>query len=250
MLILAGIIILYYIAPTKGLINIIRSPIVLVGAVSSNMGSLVQTWWFGISHGSELVEKSKDQEKRIAQLQFYLSQTLFSQNSVEESSLGDFIPLEKIQAQVLAQSNVAGNKVLIINKGTEHGIYPGSAAATSQGVFIGKIISADASIASILPTTSPSSAIAATISGDLEFQAVVKGNGGLGLIMELIPQDAELTAGDIVTTSILEENTPRGLLIGTISSVNYTQGQLFQTAVLTPFLSLQNIQDIEIFLIK
>jgi rod shape-determining protein MreC len=53
--------------------------------------------------------------------------------------------------------------------------------------------------------------------------------------LDLVPLDAEISAGQTLVTSGLEGVFPPGLLVGTITSAKRSDVQPFQTAEVTPF---------------
>jgi rod shape-determining protein MreC len=50
--------------------------------------------------------------------------------------------------------------------------------------------------------------------------------------MDKIPQDQAMTPGDTIITSGLGGDIPKGLIVGTVQSVNRSDNEVFQTAQL------------------
>jgi rod shape-determining protein MreC len=70
----------------------------------------------------------------------------------------------------------------------------------------------------------------------------VRGEYGLGIILDLVSQADVLNEGDDVITSGLGGNYPRGLLIGRIQEFGFTADKLFQQAVIMPKVKYSELQ--------
>lgn len=164
--------------------------------------------------------------------------------------LSNAFSLPIVSGQVVAFTTITGIDTLIINRGSDHAIARDMAAISPEGVFIGKVYSVTPHTASIRLVTDRSSGVAVMAGDDYESQAILKGVAGESLFLDLIPQSANLKRGDIVSTSLIETNTPPGLPIGVITSVHYTEGALFQTADVQPLAPLYQLRHIGIILVK
>jgi rod shape-determining protein MreC len=69
---------------------------------------------------------------------------------------------------------------------------------------------------------------------ETEAKGVIRGEYGLGLILDLVSQTDIINGGDTVATSGLSGDFPRGLLIGKIQETKSTPDKLFQQAVVLP----------------
>jgi rod shape-determining protein MreC len=140
------------------------------------------------------------------------------------------------------------DQILVINKGTDQGLRENLAVTVGQGIVIGKIISALPQRSEVRLLTSPNSELAVTLNQEVGTNGVVKGKAGNGLAMEFIPQNLKINDGDLVVTSGLEENIPRGLLVGKINGVESLVGRVFQKADVLPPFNYQNLQFLTIIL--
>ena len=68
------------------------------------------------------------------------------------------------------------------------------------------------------------------------------------MLLDLIPQDQEINIGDLVITSGLENNIPRGLLIGEVVEVISQVGQIFKQAKIIPPFNYQNLQTLTLII--
>jgi rod shape-determining protein MreC len=136
-------------------------------------------------------------------------------------------------ALVIGQDSYGLSNWIIIDKGSSNGIKSGMPVIVSDGIMIGKIeeVYPKSSKASLL--TNSQSIINAVVSGT-ETKGVVRGEYGLGIILDLVLQTEVLKIGDEVITSGIGGNAPRGLLIGKIQETRPSEDRLFQQAVIYP----------------
>jgi len=70
--------------------------------------------------------------------------------------------------------------------------------------------------------------------------------GGLGntLIMKYLPRDSDIEVSDIVITSGLTENYPKGILIGTVTEVGEEFSGLSDYAVVRPAMNSSSLEEV------
>ncbi|MBU2416305.1 rod shape-determining protein MreC, partial [Patescibacteria group bacterium] len=64
---------------------------------------------------------------------------------------------------------------------------------------------------------------------------------GLTIKMDFIPQNKRINNEDIVITSGLEKNIPKGLVIGKITRINKNNNEVWQNAIIEPLADLDNL---------
>jgi rod shape-determining protein MreC len=83
---------------------------------------------------------------------------------------------------------------------------------------------------------------------ETEAKGVVRGEYGLGTVLDMVSQTDILNVGDTVVTSGLGGDLPKGLLVGNIQEIRTTPDKLFQQADL---MSRVKYSDLDvIFIIK
>jgi rod shape-determining protein MreC len=138
-------------------------------------------------------------------------------------------------------NNSSEEKSIIINKGTKDGIENGLVLLDSEGVVIGKIIEARGSISRACLVVDKKCKFAAAIQNEDRTSGVVEGELGLTIKMDLIPQTENLEKGDIIVTSGLENNIPRGLVIGRVTELIKENNSLWQKAIIEPLVNFNNL---------
>jgi cell shape-determining protein MreC len=66
--------------------------------------------------------------------------------------------------------------------------------------------------------------------------------------MDLIPQDQQVSQDQLVATSGLDQFIPPDLLIGKITAISKTAGELFQQASVEPLLSYNTIDIVSVII--
>lgn len=145
-----------------------------------------------------------------------------------------------IAADVISRDGAVPEAALTINRGANHGVSVGDAVVAPEGVLVGMIIETTSNTSKLeLITSSRISVNAVTSTGRIT--GVVKGEHGLGLLLDLIPQGESIAIGESVLTSDQSDLFPSRLLIGKIGEVRAAPSELFQRASLVPAVNLRNL---------
>jgi len=169
----------------------------------------------------------------------------------ENEKLRQFLKffLDREQKHILANvisgggfiSKVENEKILIIDKGEEDGLEVGLVVINSQGIIVGKIVEVSKHTAKVSLTTNSDCKLAATVQNNDKTSGVTEGELGLTIKMGLVPQTENLEVVDIVVTSGLERNISRGLVIGTIKSIDQSSNEVWQSATIEPLANLDDL---------
>lgn len=134
-----------------------------------------------------------------------------------------------------------------IDKGSFSGIQNGMPVIVSDGILVGRVEETFGNSSRVNLLTSPSSSVSVI---DLESGAkgVIRGEFGLGVIMDMVSQTDVLNLGDSIVTSGLSGDIPKGLLVGKVQSFASTGDKLFQKAIISPRVKYSNLD--AVFVIK
>jgi len=141
---------------------------------------------------------------------------------------------ELIPAEVIGADPDATVRALVIDRGSESGIFRGDAVIVGDGTLVGKIERVSDGRSTVLLTTDPRSALAVMVSDHPESNGVAEGENGLIVSMTLIPQHAPIAPDDTIVTTGRETGIPRGLMLGTVESVNSVASDPFISATVAP----------------
>jgi len=184
-----------------------------------------------------LIEKSAliDQNKAYQEINPQLN---FLENR-EINSLG---------AQVVGLNTTGDSKIYLLNKGSNDGIQTGYPVIVGEGLLIGKIIDTESNISKLQLITSSSCLLSGEIQNEQSSQGLLQGDVAISLNMSLIPQDDSIEIDQLVITSGLDDNIPRGLLIGTVARLTTKTGELFQSVSINPISTLDKINIVSIII--
>lgn len=148
---------------------------------------------------------------------------------------------EIISARVLGKVAEGDIDAIIINKGEKDGVILNLPVVAEKGILIGKVIKVSSFSSVVLLLSDGSSNVAGIVQNRTKTSGVVRGGYGLGIRLVLIPQTEEIRPDDIVVSSGVEVEMPKGLLIGIIESVIKEPSTPFQSAIVKPLLDYEKL---------
>jgi rod shape-determining protein MreC len=162
-------------------------------------------------------------------------------NFAEQHPLVEFRGAQ-IAARIIGRDPGDLASYVLIDLGRDQGMREGMPVVTERGL-VGRISRANSSSSQILLLTDPASAVNALIESS-RLTGIVQGQVGGGLVMDYIPQDAEVTPGEIVITSGLGGVFPRNLVIGQVMTVSRRDYDMFQRAVVRPSVDFDQLEQV------
>jgi len=152
-----------------------------------------------------------------------------------------------ILARVITVDPLRPAQELTIDKGLKDGIKEGQPVILAGQILVGQIKKVFTLTSRVLLITSQESRITGTLEGS-QTNAIVTGSASGALIMELVLKDVELRRGEIVSTSGIEGDIPRNLLIGEVSKIVTEETASFKKAVVRPFFDSGSLR--QVFVIR
>ena len=133
---------------------------------------------------------------------------------------------------------------IIINRGSDDGIKRGMPVVTQNGLA-GRVVQVTASGARVSLLTDPITRINVRIEPSRSV-AVLTGSITGDITLEQIPQEADISPGNLILTSGLGGNYPQNIIVGQITSIRSRENALFQSASVQP---VTDFDDISIVLV-
>ncbi|HUR16352.1 MAG TPA: rod shape-determining protein MreC [Candidatus Limnocylindrales bacterium] len=157
------------------------------------------------------------------------------------------IGYETVASEVIGRRTTEQERVISIDAGTDVGVNVDDPVVAGGGALIGRVVEVGPNFARILLINDTRMNVAGLVEttraiGD------VQGNGERPLQMTRIPATDTVNVGDAVVTAGIEleggirSTYPKGLLIGTIASIQRQPDQLFQTALVQPVAGLDRLE--------
>lgn len=224
----------------RGFFYYFSSPIqkVLFGAGESTADFLAGVFKAG-DFKKELDElKLKNQE---------LSAKIIALENLEEENkiLKEALGLEFQKEFKISLAQVIGKDIsqdfLLIDKGTKDNVLENMPVITQQKVLVGRISEVFDKFSKVMLISHENSSF------NVE-NGIVRGEGNLKILFDLIPKEKEIFAEELVFTSALGGIFPEGLLVGKIKEVKRSDVEPFQQAEISPAFDISNIDKLFIIL--
>jgi len=215
-------------------------------AISTNLGEESQNF----SNVNELEEAYKNLNNQI--LEYKINEVDNKILLEENEELRRQLEFKKRNDYTMIGSSVIGKNIdplgntIILDKGEEDGVIIDSPVIVGNGVLVGKIVRVETRSSIVRLINDNQSRIASTVVNKDRSIGLVEGGYGISVHMNYIPQNESINVGEMVISSGLEKNIPKGLLIGTIEAVEKEAYQPFQRAILKPLVNLDKISLVSI----
>jgi rod shape-determining protein MreC len=152
-----------------------------------------------------------------------------------------FVP-HTVAARVMGRDSTNWYSSVILNKGDRDGIRPEMGVMTSAGI-VGRVVKTGPFSSIVLLVTDPHNAITGIIQRSRD-EGIVEGTFQGRARIKYLPLLASIRVGDIVVTSGLTGGFPRGIVIGTVLTMQKEEGELFQSAEIAPQADLSKLEEV------
>ena len=208
----------------------------------------------GLSFFSSIGSLKSDNEK-LLQENIRLSaenikwQSVSAENDELRKEL-ELLPREDFHlkpAEVIGRDAAGLGNWLTINQGGLQGIEQGMPVIVYGSILVGRVVEVFPQSARVMLLSNPESLVSGvTIEGNA--QGIVKGEYGLGILFDMVLQDAELHTGNRLVTSGLGGEFPKNLVIGTLQDARPSSDHLYQRASVVSPVSFDTLR--YVFIIK
>jgi rod shape-determining protein MreC len=146
----------------------------------------------------------------------------------------------QVIAQVISKTPDNYLSSITIDLGSEHGITPGMPVVTERGL-VGRIHKVGPTSSTVLLITDPSSGVPSLLQRN-RLVGVVNGRAGSEPVLDYVPQEGDVSTGDLVITSGLGGTFPKNLVVGQVVEVRQRDFEMFQQAVLRPTVNFDRLE--------
>lgn len=225
---------------------VFRPVFIAVDSVKDVVGRNLQV----ITNYQNIKRANKRLKKKVDQLNFKLNtmEKVKNENQRLRELLNfkERVPYQIVGASVISYSADNWSQVVTINRGKKAGIKAKMAVLAEKGYLIGVVKRVTNHTAQVLLLTDQQfvtgGLVSRTSSRDL---GVVRGRKkSNNLLMNNLSWNADIKPKDIIVTSGLSGNLPKGLPIGEVISVSPDNYGLTQEAELNPFLALNRLEEV------
>lgn len=227
--------------------GVVNTPLHTLADVSGGLiSSLFDRYIFASSAEAE-INRLKTENDNLKQEVLKLKEFEY-ENTRLKALLGfkETVGHKLLPARVSGRSALAWYRTMVIDKGILEGVRQGSPVVTAGGV-VGRVYEVSGSYARVLLLTDPNSAVDAILQRS-RAQVVVEGDMGPSPKLLYLARGVDAEVGDKVITSGLDGIYPKGLLLGEISRLKQSTGEIFQNARLLPVVDFASIEEVFVIL--
>lgn len=218
--------------PVRVLGSAVASPFTALGNVFSNLTASPETL-------EDLRRENEDLTAQLAQLSEAQETADRLQGLLDLQSANQ---LESTAARIIGTSTDSWSRTVTIDKGSADGIAQNMPVANSGGI-IGQVTEVAANSATVRLLTDENSSISAMVQ-ESRAQGMLEGQPDGTLRLSYVDAAADVQVGDLVVTSGLGGVFPKGLLLGTVSSVEKADNALYYTIVVEPASATENNEEV------
>ncbi len=229
-----------------GVISVLKSPSTSILSIPLGIFTLIKNETAGvIFYHHNMVQR----QRLYNELQL-LKKTLNDANEalIENNRLKKILLFKQnsafrvLAARVIARSPDNWSQAVIIDKGSSSGIKKGYIAINYLGL-IGRVIEVSGQASKILLISDPGLGVSSVVQRSRQ-EGLVTGTLSTNLIMRYLPKDADITPTDVIVTSGLTANFPKGLIIGTVIDIDEEFSGLSKYAIIKPAVNLSGIEEV------
>lgn len=159
---------------------------------------------------------------------------------------------EYILARVLWQENLlnfsSSNQNIVINKGENDGLRAGLAVVNEAGVIIGKIIEVSETSSRVCLINNNFCKMAISVNNSNSSVGLAEGDLGLSIKLNFVAQDEKVSVGNMIITSGLEKDIPRGLAVGKINNVEQEVNDIWQKVNAEALFNINNLNIVSVII--
>lgn len=211
-------------------VNTVATPVRMVGAVVATPFNAIGNVFTNLSAPQETLSELKKQNEELTS---ELAQLTEAEKTAErlESLLGlqSTYNLQSTAARIIGTTGDAWSQTVTIDKGSANGFEIGMPVCNSGGV-IGQIIEVSAATSTVRLINDENSGVSAMVQST-RAQGILQGQPDGTLMLSYVPADADVKVGDVIITSGLGGRFPKGLPLGTVSSVSRAANATYYTIV-------------------
>ncbi len=151
-------------------------------------------------------------------------------------------PFRFTASRVIARDPSNWSATIIIDKGRSSGIKKGFVCITYLGLA-GRVIEVSNTMGKIMLINDPNLGVSAIVQRSRQ-EGLVCGSLSGSLIMRYLSNESDIKVNDVIVTSGLTRNYPKGLLIGTVVDIGEDLSGLSRYAIIKPAINLATLEEV------
>jgi len=218
-----------------------------VGVVVSDTGESISSFFGGIVGIGKLQKENTDLKSKLdsAMAEIALIKTAKEENESLKKELGfkRTTNISTVAATVVSFDPTLRSGINVVVESTE-GIAKGS-PVMSEGFLIGRVSEISGKTIKVNLIVDSTSSIPAVVLGK-DITGIAKGIIGNGLILDQVPQSEPIAENDLVVTSGLGGDLPKGVILAKVGTISKISGSIFSNVELLPMVDFSKVERVMI----
>jgi rod shape-determining protein MreC len=227
--------------------NIMGALAVPFQKATSSIGNKIDAWTDRSLNIDSIIEENEQLKRELAIMRS--KQIEYDRIALENKEYkkllnitDDIQQFETLGASVIGRDGMDKFYSFTIDKGTRHGVAVNDVVISADGL-IGMVVETGANFAKVSTILSPAVNVGC-IAGSERDVGISSGNYNLSqgevCVMNYLPKDTKVKAGDIVSTTGYGTVFPKDLIIGTVESVDIQDSGNSKYATVKPAADIEN----------
>jgi len=234
----------------RGALSVLIYPIQALVGLPANTGNWVSEQ---LSSRETLMAENRALHDENFQLKIKLQkyESLETENNRLRELLGSSFQVgeKTLIAELVAVDMVPFSQQLLLNKGKDHDVYSGQPILDATGVM-GQVLRVGPLTSTAIMITDPSHEIPIEVNRN-GLRAIARGTGDTSqLELPHIPNNADITVGDLLVTSGLGGRFPPGYPVAKVTSVTTLPGEPFASITAEPTAKLLSTREVLLVWVK
>ena len=229
--------------------NIMGALAVPFQKATSSIGNKIDAWTDRSLNIDSIIEENEQLKRELAiMLSKQIEYDRIALENKEYKKLlnitDDIQQFETLGASVIGRDGMDKFYSFTIDKGTRHGVAVNDVVISADGL-IGMVVETGANFAKVSTILSPAVNVGC-IAGSERDVGISSGSYNLSqgevCVMNYLPKDTKVKAGDIVSTTGYGTVFPKDLIIGTVESVDIQDSGNSKYATVKPAADIENVK--------
>ena len=229
--------------------NIMGALAVPFQKATSSIGNKIDAWTDRSLNIDSIIEENEQLKRELAIMRS--KQIEYDRIALENKEYkkllnitDDIQQFETLGASVIGRDGMEKFYSFTIDKGTRHGVAVNDVVISADGL-IGMVVETGANFAKVSTILSPAVNVGC-IAGSERDVGISSGSYNLSqgevCVMNYLPKDTKVKAGDIVSTTGYGTVFPKDLIIGTVESVDIQDSGNSKYATVKPAADIENVK--------
>ncbi|MFH1129603.1 MAG: rod shape-determining protein MreC [Patescibacteria group bacterium] len=231
----------------KGLGNFVYKIFSPIQKLFSNIGKGFANFFQVLASISDLNKENIEFKQKNLTLESEIVQ--FKEIKKENDFLREALKIDKKEYSIEEVASIVSKDIqgiqdwILINRGSNNGIKEGMMAISPEKALVGRITEVLEGFSKIMLISHKDSTVSAMLESS-RIEGLVKRSDKGGLFMDFIPNTEKIEINEKIITSGMDNLYPRGIIVGTIESIDPSDNQIFQKIIISPAINFSKLENV------